>query len=86
MRTSKYSDNTVCVSKAYPIRSPQQFKTTRPKFNASSERKIERVWLDANKLGWSYNDFVAHLLEVLVIIQFRDKLKRMPASKLKLGG
>jgi hypothetical protein len=53
----------------------------RPKFNASIENKIEQLWLQSRHLRWSYNEFATHLLEVLVILQHRDRMQREAASK-----
>ncbi len=41
------------------------------KLKMSIERKIENIWLEAEQLGWSYTDFVAHLLEVLIVLNHR---------------
>ena len=46
----------------------------KPKFAITAEKKIERLWLDSNRLGWTYNDFVTHMLEVLVVVKQRDKI------------
>jgi hypothetical protein len=51
------------------------------KFKASFERRIERLWCQSSDLGWSYNDFVGHLLEVLIVLQHRDSSSRAAASK-----
>ena len=45
------------------------------KLKMSIERKIENIWLDAEQLGWSYTDFVAHLLEVLIVLNHRTTPK-----------
>ena len=52
----------------------------RPKLNASMENNIERILLESKKLGWNYNEFVGSLLEVLIILQQRNKvdLQRTP--------
>lgn len=63
----------------------QAYPLTRRKLNPSIEKKIERLRFDAKQqFGWSYNDFVVQLLEVLVILQHRDKAKRSPASKQRI--
>ena len=59
----------------------QEKSANRSKFTTSMEKKIERVWSQSKPLGWSYNDFVVHLLEVLVILQHRQKVKLMTAPK-----
>jgi hypothetical protein len=44
------------------------------KLKISIEKKIENIWLESQELGWSYNDFVSHLLEVLVVLNHRSVL------------
>jgi hypothetical protein len=44
------------------------------KFNASLEKKIEFLWFQSRRHGWSYNDFVIHLLDILIVLQLRDKI------------
>jgi len=51
------------------------------KYNTSFDRKIERLWLQSKTLGWSYNEFAVHLLEVLMILRHRDRVKLAAASK-----
>lgn len=41
------------------------------KLKMSIEKKIENIWLEFEELGWSYNDFISHLLEVLVVLNYR---------------
>jgi hypothetical protein len=41
------------------------------KLRTSIEKKVENIWLESEELGWSYNDFVAHLLEVLIVLNYR---------------
>ncbi len=60
----------------------QAYPLTRRKLNPSIEKKIERLRFE--QFGWSYNDFVVQLLEVLVILQHRDKAKRSTASKQRM--
>jgi hypothetical protein len=52
----------------------------KPKFAITAEKKIERLWLDSNRLGWTYNDFVTHMLEVLIIVGQRGKVNVSDAS------
>jgi hypothetical protein len=54
------------------------------KFNASFERKIERLWRQSSDAGWSFNDFAVHLLEVLIILRNRDALKLASAANQKV--
>jgi hypothetical protein len=51
------------------------------KFNSSMERRIEALWSRSEELGWSYSDFVVHLLEVLVVLSHRHKVSPMIASQ-----
>jgi hypothetical protein len=44
------------------------------KLKISIEKKIENIWLESQELGWSYNEFVSHLLEVLVVLNHRSVL------------
>ena len=46
------------------------------------EKKIERILFDSKKLGWSYNDFVGYLLEVLIVLQERNKVDLQRAPRL----
>jgi hypothetical protein len=46
------------------------------KLKMSIEKKIENIWLESKELGWSYNDFIAHLLEVLVVLNHRTFLPK----------
>ena len=46
------------------------------KFTTSMERRVEQLWCEARQLGWTYSTFVSVLLEVLVVIPKRDKLKK----------
>jgi len=41
------------------------------KLRTSIEKKIENIWLESEELGWSYNDFVSHLIEVLIVLNYR---------------
>jgi hypothetical protein len=47
------------------------------KLKISIEKKIENIWLESKELGWSYNDFVSHLLEVLVVLNHRSFLPKL---------
>jgi hypothetical protein len=51
------------------------------KYNTSFEKKIERLWFQSNNLDWSYSDFVVRLLEVLVVLRYRDSVKRADVFK-----
>jgi hypothetical protein len=59
----------------------QERNAPRPKFNASFEKKIEQLWFESDRLGWSYIDFVIHVLEVLVILRHRESVKRAAAPE-----
>jgi hypothetical protein len=41
------------------------------KLRISIEKKIEHIWLESEELGWSFNDFVSHLLEILIVLNYR---------------
>jgi hypothetical protein len=59
----------------------QERNAPRPKFNASFEKKIEQLWFESDRLGWSYNEFITHVLEVLVILRHRRSVKRAAAPE-----
>ena len=61
--SASFEENIICEKHAL-----------KPKFAITAEKKIERLWLDSNRLGWTYNDFVTHMLEVLIIVGQRDKI------------
>lgn len=48
----------------------------RTKFNISMEKKIEKLWLDSDRQGWSYSRFVSTVMEVLTVLHHRNKLVR----------
>jgi hypothetical protein len=41
------------------------------KLRTTIEKRVENIWLESEELGWSYNDFVTHLLEVLIVLNYR---------------
>jgi hypothetical protein len=51
------------------------------KLKISIEKKIENIWLESKELGWSYNDFVSHLLEVLVVLNHRSFLPKLNSNE-----
>jgi hypothetical protein len=51
------------------------------KLRMSIEKKIENIWLDSQELGWSYNDFVTHLLEILIILNYRTCLPKADSNE-----
>lgn len=54
----------------------------RTKFNISMEKKIERLWQESDRQGWSYGRFVSTVMEVLTVLHHRNKLVRAkPADK-----
>jgi hypothetical protein len=56
--------------------------TVRTKFNISMEKRIEKLWLDSDKQGWSYNQFVSSVMEVLTVLHHRNKqVRKSPARK-----
>ncbi len=50
---------------------PEQGVPQGSKLRTSIEKKVENIWLESEELGWSFNDFVTHLLEVLVVLNYR---------------
>src|SRR5215475_16097858 len=54
------------------------------KYNTSFERNIERLRFQSETFGWSYSDFVANLLEVLLILRHRNSWKCSADRKEKL--
>ena len=58
----------------------------RSKIKMSIEKKIEHIWLEAKEQGWSYNEFVAYLLEVLVVLNHRSLLPTADHNKLGKNG
>jgi hypothetical protein len=81
VRNYKYENNSETNSKSAQLHLPQEKTVNRAKFNASVERKIERLWLQSKPLGWNYNDFVVHVLGVLVVLNHRNKANPMIASQ-----
>ena len=57
----------------------------RSKIKMSIEKKIEHIWLESKEQGWSYNEFVAYLLEVLVVLNHRSLLPTIDQDRNKLG-
>jgi hypothetical protein len=51
------------------------------KIKMSIEKKIENIWLESKELGWSYNDFISHLLEVLVVLNHRTVLPKANSNE-----
>jgi hypothetical protein len=58
---------------------PQEGTTSRLDLNTSFEEEIEYIWFQSRLRGWSYDDFMAHLLEILAILRLRDKIKLPPS-------
>lgn len=59
----------------------EHLRPARKHFLLTLERKIDGLWCGANAERWSYTDFVAHALEVLAVLQHREKLERLRARK-----
>jgi hypothetical protein len=55
----------------------QQYPKNKSKFNSVVERKLEGACSQSQALGWNYGDFVQSILEILVIIQHRQKSKHL---------
>jgi hypothetical protein len=53
-----------------------------PKLRSAIEKKMEKLWFESQELGWSYNDFVGHALEVIVVLNCRTFFpKSQPLTK-----
>lgn len=50
-----------------PARTPE-------KLNIIIERRIENLWLEADSLNWSYQQFVSLILESISVIRYRNRL------------
>ncbi len=61
--SASFEENIICEKHAI-----------KPKFAITAEKKIERLWRNSKQLGWSYSDFVTHMLEVLIVVKQRDKI------------
>jgi hypothetical protein len=58
----------------------------RTKFNISMEKKIERLWQESDRQGWSYSQFVTVVMEVLTVLHHRKRLvQAKPAHKKQLS-
>ena len=55
------------------------------KFNFSIERKLERLWEESEKSGWKFSQFVTAAIEVLTVLDHRNKFKAsvQPPQKLQ---
>jgi hypothetical protein len=49
----------------------------RTKFNISIEKKIERLWQESEKHGWTFTKFITVVLEVLTVLHHRKKLNHI---------
>ncbi len=45
------------------------------RFKCVLERKIERIFDEAQEIGWNYDCFAVSVLEALLIIHYRNKLR-----------
>jgi len=70
------------ICKSEDLRSEQP--PVRTKFNISMEKKIERLWRESERLGWSYSQFVSVLMEVLTVLHHRNKLQRAEPASTKI--
>jgi hypothetical protein len=57
----------------------------RTKFNISMEKKIERLWQESGRQGWSYSQFVAVVMEVLTVLHHRNRLVQAKPAHKKLS-
>ncbi len=51
------------------------------KLKMSIEKKIENIWLESQQLGWDYNDFVSHLIEVVIVLNYRSFHAKLNANQ-----
>ena len=65
---------------------PAQGALQSPKFRLSIEKKIENIWLESEQLGWSYSDFVFHLMEILIVLNYRSLMPKLREASLKDTG
>lgn len=47
----------------------------------SLEREIQKCQVSTRQKGWNYSDFVARLLEVLVVLRLREERERDTRGK-----
>jgi len=45
------------------------------KYKLLLERRLERLFLSSERLGWNYTEFAARLTEVLIVLHHRNKAK-----------
>jgi hypothetical protein len=53
------------------------------KLKTSIEKKIENIWLESEQLGWTYSDFVSHLIEILIVLNYRGFRTKLTPNKNK---
>jgi len=53
------------------------------KLRMSIEKQIENIWLESEELGWDFNDFVTHLMEVLIVLNYRGMKVSTKGADLK---
>jgi hypothetical protein len=82
MRNLRYEVTSEITSKPLQCELAPQKTEGHPRSKASMEKKIERILSDSKKLGWSYNEFVGYLLEVLIVLQQRNNLDLRSAPDL----
>lgn len=58
-----------------------ELPTQGSKLKMSIEKKIENIWLESEQLGWNYNDFVSHLLEILIVLNYRSFRPQLNADQ-----
>jgi hypothetical protein len=55
------------------------------KFNISMEKKIERLWHESKALGWTFTGFATHVMEILIIIQYRNRVSGDTPKRRRIG-
>jgi hypothetical protein len=81
VRNYKAESSSEIYSKTSKLHLSQQKTRNRSKLNTSTERKIETLRFRSKQLGWSYSDFVVHLMEILAALDERNKVKLLSAPE-----
>jgi hypothetical protein len=53
--------------------------------NGFLERRIERVWRESRDRGWSFSEFAVYALEVLIVLNQREKAQDRIASQQRVA-
>ena len=58
-----------------PVNKKSKRTRMESRFKGVLERKIEGIFEEAQELGWNYTRFVSSVLEILIILRQRNKLR-----------